>query len=234
MGKTLIQQARGKGSPRYRAPSFRYKAEVRYLNNVNKGTILDFIKCQGHSAPLAEIKYDNGEIGHVIAAEGLKVGEELSFGDAAVFTTGSILTLKDIPLGTNVFNIESMPGDGGKFVRSGGVYARVVGKFKDKIVVELPSKKQRDFHPECRASIGVIAGAGRTEKPFLKASTKAHAMSMKNKIYPRVKGQSMNAVDHPHGTSRSSKKGQPTIARRNAPPGAKVGKLWPRRTGKRR
>ena len=98
----------------------------------------------------------------------------------------------------------------------------------------LPSKKEKSFSPQCRATLGVIAGQGRKEKPFLKAGTRHYYMKARNKLYPRVKGQSMNAVDHPHGTSRSSKKGQPTIADRNAPPGAKVGKIRPRRTGMQR
>ena len=68
----------------------------------------------------------------------------------------------------------------------------------------------------------------------MKAGRKYHYMKARNKLYPRVCGISMNAVDHPHGTSRSSKKGHPTIAPRNAPPGRKVGKIRPRRTGMKR
>ena len=78
------------------------------------------------------------------------------------------------------------------------------------------------------------AGSGRLEKPFMKAGRKYHKMKAKNKLWPKVSGIAMNAVDHPYGTSRSSKKGHPTIAKRNAPPGAKVGKLRPRRTGKKK
>ena len=67
----------------------------------------------------------------------------------------------------------------------------------------------------------------------MKAGRKFHYMKARNKLYPRVSGVAMNAVDHPFGTSRSSKKGRPDIARKNAPPGAKVGKVRPRRTGKK-
>ena len=107
-------------------------------------------------------------------------------------------------------------------------------KKENEVVIVLPSKKQKIFHPECRATIGTIAGSGRKEKPFLKAGTKYHYMKARNKLYPKTSGIAMNAVDHPHGTSRSSKKGHPTIARKNAPPGAKVGKIRPRRTGYKR
>jgi len=233
MGKNLIQQARGKGGPRYRAPSFRYKAAVKYPSlNVKSAKIVDFVKCRGHSAPLAELKFDDGEAGYAIAAEGIRVGEEISYGSDVEVKVGNSLPLKDIPPGTSVFNIEGVPGDGGKFVRSGGSSARILTVMKDKIVVQFPSKKQKEFHPDCRASIGRIAGSGRKDKPFMKAGRKHHYMKARNKLYPRVKGQSMNAVDHPYGTSRSSKKGHPTIAKKNAPPGAKVGKIRPRRTGK--
>ncbi len=233
MGKTLIQQARGKGGPTYRAPSFQYKAKVAYPESAEFGTVVDFIKCRGHSSPLALIKYNSGEETFVIAASGQRVGDVVKVGISSP-NNGDTAYLKDVPVGTALFNIEGKPGDGGKFVRSGGCFARIVGKTEKEILIMLPSKKQKSFNPECKATIGVIAGSGRTEKPFLKAGTRFHYMKARNKLYPRVKGQSQNAVDHPHGTSRSSKKGKPTIARKNAPPGAKVGKIRPRRTGMKR
>lgn len=232
MGKNIIQQARGKGSPTYRAPSFKYKAKVEYpISNAKSGQILELVKCSGHSAPLARIKYDNGEEKYVIAPEGVKIGEIVNLGEKVEVKTGNTLYLKDIPVGVPIFNIEINPGDGGKFVRSGGCFAKVVSKTENLVVVLLPSKKERIFNPMCRATIGSIAGSGRKDKPFLKAGNRYYYMKSRNKLYPRVKGQSMNAVDHPHGTHRSSRKGQPTIADRNAPPGAKVGKIRPRRTG---
>ncbi|MBN2368553.1 50S ribosomal protein L2 [Candidatus Woesearchaeota archaeon] len=234
MGKNLIQQARGKGGPTYRAPSFKYKAKVSYPGTVKEGKIIDFVKCRGHSSPLAKMSYDNGEESYIIAPEGKRVGDVIQGGEGAQVVHGNILCLKDVPVGTSIFNIESKPGDGGKFVRSGGCFAKVIAKKDNEITVMLPSKKQKTFNPQCRATIGIIAGSGRKEKPFLKAGNKYHYMKSRNKLYPRVCGISMNAVDHPHGTSRSSKKGHPTIAPRNAPPGRKVGKLRPRRTGKKR
>jgi large subunit ribosomal protein L2 len=234
MGKNLIQQARGKGSPTYRAPSFRYKTKVAYPIKAVSGEIIDFVKCRGHSSPLAKIKFNSGEITYIVAAEGTRTGDTVLIGDKASSKTGNTLYLRDLPVGTSIFNIENKPGDGGKFVRGGGCFARILAKKEKEITVLLPSKKQRKFHPDCRATIGVCAGSGRKEKPFMKAGRKYHYMKARNKLYPRTSGIAMNAVDHPHGTSRSSKKGHPTIARRNAPPGAKVGKIRPRRTGKKR
>jgi large subunit ribosomal protein L2 len=234
MGKNLIQQARGKGGPTYRAPSFKYKAKVSYPKNAESGEIIDFIKCRGHSSPLAKVKYQNGEETFVIAAEGLRVGDKVNLGKSATNKTGNTLLLKDIPPGTQIFNIELKPGDGGKFVRSGGCFAKLVSKKENEVTIMLPSKKLKTFNSSCRATIGITAGTGRTEKPFMKAGKRYYHMKARNKLYPRVCGISMNAVDHPHGTSRSSKKGHPTIARKNAPPGAKVGKIRPRRTGMKR
>jgi len=234
MGKNLIQQARGKGSPTYKSPSFRYLAKVSYPQTASQGIIKDIVKCRGHSGPLAQMRYDNGEEAFVIAADGIRVGDSVQLGSNAAFEKGNTLCLKDIPVGANIFNIELHPGDGGKIVRSGGCTAKILAKKEKEVIVMLPSKKEKAFNHECRATIGIIAGAGRKEKPFLKAGRRYFYMKARNKLYPRVKGQSQNAVDHPYGTSRSSKKGQPTIADRNAPPGAKVGKIRPRRTGMQR
>ncbi len=234
MGKRIISQRRGKGSPTYRSPGHRFRTAVRHLaisKHCQRGRVQDIVKCPGHSGPLAQIAYENGDTGYIIAPEGLHVKRQITNGALGI---GNCVMLKDIPEGTLIYNIESQPGDGGKFVRSSGVAARVVGRQKNMVSVLLPSKKEKLFHPHCRANIGTVAGGGRLEKPLVKAGTNYHRMRARNKLYPNVCGQSMNAVDHPYGTSRSSKKGRPTIARRNAPPGAKVGKIRPRRTGKKR
>lgn len=223
MGKNLIQQARGKGGPTYRAPSFRYKGEARFPRAA-KGEILDIISCQGHSAPLFEVKYENNETGFMIACEGKRVGDTLE----------NVTALKNISEGTFIYNIESRPFDGGKFVRAGGVFAKVVTKMENKIIVLLPSKKQKEFHPDCRAAIGVVAGGGRTDKPFLKAGNKHFAMKAKNKLWPLVSGCAQNAVDHPFGNKRSSRNSKSRPTPRNAPPGRKVGAIASRRTGQKK
>ncbi len=236
MGKNLIQQARGKGGPRYRAPSFRYRGESRYANHEEEdltGKIIDLVQCQGHSAPLMQIKYDNGSVTLMQAPEGVRIGDKVEMGNKVEVKKGNVMPLKNIPEGIAIYNIESYPGDGGKFVRSSGGFAKIITKLQNTIVVEMPSAKRRNFLPECRATIGVIAGSGRKEKPFLKAGKRYYAMRAKNKLWPQVSGTSMNAVDHPFGASRVSK-GGPTQSSRNAPPGAKVGKIAPKRTGKKR
>jgi large subunit ribosomal protein L2 len=168
------------------------------------------------------------------APEGVAIGQKLQLGPGSETKEGNILALKEIPEGTPIYNIESKPGDGGKFVRSSGTFARIITKMDSGIVVELPSSKRRTFLPDCRAVVGTIAGGGRIEKPFLKAGTRHFRMKAKNKFYPIVSGISMNAVAHPFGGKGSHTKGRPTQSPRNAPPGRKVGKIAPRRTGRRK
>ncbi len=236
MGKRLIQQRRGKGSTTYRAPSFRYKGNVKHIKNMDdvKGKVIDIFSCQGHSGPLAQVLYEDSEEVLMIAPEGIKVGEFIMAGAKSPVSPGNTLPLKNIPEGALIYNIESLPGDGGKFIRASGNFGKVLSKAGNKVVVLLPSKKQRVFSSACRANIGVIAGGGRKEKPFLKAGRKYYAMKAKNKLYPKVSGVAMNAVDHPFGGSSSSHKGIPTQSSRNAPAGRKVGKIAPRRTGRRK
>ena len=238
MGKNLIQQKRGKGTSTYRAPSFKYYGDARYTpvkdNESYKMKIIDLVHSSGHSAPLAELRSDKGKKALVIAVEGLKLGDYITLGYSSEIKNGNILPLSQIPEGTLISNIESMPGDGGKLVRASGSFARVLMKTNNKVIVQLPSKKEREFNNKCLATIGTVAGYARTQKPFLKAGRKYYYMKARNKLYPRVHATSMNAVDHPFGGSSSAHKGRPTIAPRNAPPGKKVGKIRPRRTGRKK
>ena len=231
MGKRLIQQRRGRGTPVYRSPGHRFEGEAKHHAMQTTGIVRDLIHCAGHSAPLMEVFYLNGERGLTLAPEGIRVGDEISIGNGEA-KLGNVLPLRDIPEGTLIHNIELQPSDGGKLVRSSGSFARVVSKTEEAVRVELPSKKEKLFLPQCRASIGILAGAGRLEKPFLKAGTHYHRMRARNKLYPHVCGVSMNAVDHPFGGKCSHVKGRPTQSPRSAPPGRKVGKIAPGRTGR--
>ena len=233
MGKRLIQQRRGRGTPRYRAPSHCYEGAVKHYAMSTSGMVTDLIHCAGHSAPLMEVACLTGERGLSFAPEGIRVGDEIAVGSPEV-KIGNVLLLRDIPEGTLIHNIELQPLDGGKLVRASGSSARVVSKTEEAVRVQLPSKKEKLFQPGCRASIGVLAGSGRLDKPFLKAGFKYHKMRARNKLSPIVCGVSMNGVDHPFGGKCSHVKGRPTQAPRSAPPGRKAGKIAPRRTGRRK
>lgn len=233
MGKNLIQQARGKGGPTYRAPSFKYKGTAKFNKSSAEGEIIDIVTCRGHSAPLFKIRYKDNDTGYVIACEGKKVGDKISF-EKNDEKNLSYLELKEIPEGVYIYNIEAVPNDGGKFVRAGGTFAKLVSKSQTKIIVQLPSKKQKVFNPNCRAAIGVVAGGGRVEKPILKAGNMFYKMKAKNKLWPIVSGGSQNAVDHPFGNKRSSRKSKATPVSKNAPPGRKVGMIGAKRTGRKK
>jgi len=231
MGKRIVARARGKGSPRYRAPSHRYKGKFTYIGVSGiTGRVVDILHDPGRSAPVAIIKLDNGkEILHV-APEGLKVGDVISYdGEIKV---GNVVSLEKIPEGTKICGIETYPGSGPKLCRASGVFGIVYSKTKDKVTVLLSSGKMKELDPKCRAMIGVPAAGGRTAKPWIKAGKKHHAMMARGKLFPRTKGVSMNPVDHPFGGR--TKPGIPKTVSRHAPPGAKVGSIAARRTGRKK
>ncbi len=234
MGKRLIQQRRGRGTSPFRSPSFRFQGEVKHCPLETSGKVVELVHCSGHSAPLMEVAYLTGEKNLAFAPDGIKVGDEITVSNAAEIKLGNVLALKNIPEGTEIHNIELRPLDGGKLVRTAGSSAKIVSKTEEAVRVKLPSKKEKLFLPECRAAIGILAGGGRTEKPFLTAGARYYLMKAKNKRYPKVCGISMNAVAHPFGGKCSHIKGRPTQSPRSAPPGRKVGKIAPRRTGRRK
>ncbi|MEK6867250.1 MAG: 50S ribosomal protein L2, partial [Nanoarchaeota archaeon] len=122
------------------------------MNTTNgRGKITNFLHCSGHTAPLMTVKWENGEEQLTIAPEGVRVNQMIEVGTQES-TVGNTLTLKNLPDGTLVYNIESVPGDGGKFARSGGVFAKVLGRQGALISVMLPSKKEKLFNENCRAT----------------------------------------------------------------------------------
>jgi large subunit ribosomal protein L2 len=234
MGKNLISQKRGKGSGRYKAPSFRYAGKCSYAKREpTTCMITEIVHSSGHYAPLINIRYADGTETLIPAPEGVRKGDILVVGGSEI-GNGNMMLLKDIPAGTNICNVELVPGDGGKLVRTAGGVAKVIGKLANKVTIQLPSRKEKVLDEKCMASIGVVAGAGKNSKPFLKAGVRHFRMFAKNKRYPRIHGVSMNAVQHPFGGSSSCHKGKPTIAPKNAPAGRKVGKIRPARTGWKR
>lgn len=232
MGKRIIPRARGKGGPRYVAPSHRYLGRVEYapLANVT-GHVVDLVNDPGRSAPVSIIKFDDGKKIMQIASEGLSVGQTIKY-DGEV-DAGNVVELDKVPVGTKVFGIETWPMSGPKICRSSGTSALVVGKTEKRVRIQFSHGKMVEFNKRCRVTIGVPAGGGRKEKPWIKAGQKSHAMHAHNKLYPRSAGVAMTATDHPYGGS--SKRPRPSKAvSRHAPPGAKVGSIAARRLGKRK
>lgn len=241
MGKRIIQQRRGRGTSTYRSHSFRFAGKTSYntfdKDKVVEGKVIDIIHSKGHSAPLLKVKYTDGRETLIPSVEGSFIGKKVVIDQREEVkreevVEGNAYLLQNIPEGYEIFNIEVTPGDSGKLVKAGGSMATVIGHQKGQTRIQLPSKKQKILSGKCRAFVGQIGGSGRTEKPYLKAGLKFMAMKKKNKLYPKVSGVAMSAVDHPHGGTRSLRKGRPTIAPHNAPPGRKVGMLRPKHTGR--
>jgi large subunit ribosomal protein L2 len=237
MGKRIASQTRGKGTPTYRAPSHKYKAELRHLRFGEETVIARVIDIEhdpARNAPIAKVTLPDGSKHYIIATEGMGTGDVVEAGEEVSLKPGNITYLKNIPEGTPICNIESIPGDGGKFVRASGTFALIVSHEEDRSLVQMPSGVLKWFNPKCRAMIGVVAGGGRTDKPFVKAGKKFYRYKSKATKWPRVRGVAMNAVDHPFGGGKHQHTGKPKTVSRNAPPGRKVGSIAARRTGAKR
>jgi large subunit ribosomal protein L2 len=240
MGKRIITQRRGRGTSTYKAHSHRWKFSVKHRQydtaeqtGVIHGKVVDLVHATGFNAPIAKVSFENGETQLMFAPMGIGVNDPVSSGSKAEPKLGNTLPLKSIPEGTEIFNIESHPADGGSFVRCSGASAKVLGVMKGKIRVVFPSKKIKMFDPSCRATIGAVAGSGKKDKPLMKAGNAHLRMRAKGKLYPRTSGVAMNAVDHPFGSGRGRHVGKHKTAPRFAPPGRNVGLIKARRTGKK-
>ena len=234
MGKRIRAQRRG-SSPKNRVNSHRFPGANRLPRKDGEvGEVVDMIHSPVHTGPLAKLKFEDGTTGHVATTEGMFVGQKVAFGENVSLRPGNVTTLSQIPEGTAISNVECRPGDGGKFARSGGNNAMLETRMGDKVRVRLPSGNLKDLPGKCRATIGVLAGHGRTEKPLMKAGAAHYRAKARGKLYPSVSGVAMNPVDHPHGGGNHQAVHGPNSVARTAPPGQKVGHIAPSRTGRGR
>jgi large subunit ribosomal protein L2 len=238
LGKRLIVQRRGRGSPTFRASTHKRLAPSRYVSVGDRssvtGKVVDIVHEAGRGTPLGLIRLEDGEDFFTVVPEGIAVGQQISMGEAATPAVGNILPVKHIPEGTMICNIELSPGDGGKLVKSSGGYATVVSHRADGTAIKLPSGKEIVVENRCKAMIGVVAGSGRTEKPVLKAGASYFRMRAKGHKYPRVRGLAMISAYHPYGGGHKKRPGKPTTVSRTAPPGRKVGHIAARQSGRSR
>ncbi|NWF97188.1 MAG: 50S ribosomal protein L2 [Candidatus Thorarchaeota archaeon] len=234
MGRRVLVQRKGSGTSQWQSPSHRKIAPVKHPkwapDKTYEGEVVGLHHESGRGAPLAEIRYKGESKSHfMVAPEGLQVGQTVQCGPNATLQNGNTLMLEYIPEGTPIYNIEGSPGDGGKYVRSSGLVATIISIDKSKALVRLPSGKQKLFSPRCRATIGIIAGGGRPEKPLLKAGAAYHHAHARVTKWPVVRGTAMNAVSHPHGGHSHHL----STVSRHASPGRKVGHIAARRTGRK-
>ncbi len=195
---------------------------------------MELIHDPGRYVPLARVVTEDGREFLTPAAEGVYVGKIIEIGPQAKPEPGNILPIGSVPEGTMVFNVELRPGDGGKLARQAGSYALVLGRTGAKTRIRLPSGKEKDVPNGSRVTIGIPAGAGRTEKPIMRAGNAYYKWKVKARKWPRVRGVAMNAVNHPFGGGSHQRRSHPSTVARETPPGRKVGHIAARRTGRRK
>jgi large subunit ribosomal protein L2 len=146
------------------------------------------------SARIALVQYEDGEKRYILHPKGLKVGDVISSGPGTDVRLGNALPLGEIPLGTAVHNIELKMGKGGQICRSAGMSAQVMAKEGDYVTLRMPSSEVRMVHVRCLATIGEVGNAEHELESWGKAG-KSRWMGQR----PKVRGEVMNPVDHPHG-----------------------------------
>ncbi len=230
MGKRTISRRRGRGTPTYRSNTHRSEGEVKHSRDGEIGTVVDIIHDPSRSAPVAEVEFED-RTEKVLAPEGISTGDKIDMSRDADIEPGNTLPLKQIPEGVPIYNIELNPGDGGKIARSAGTYAFVIAHDRDSTQVYLPSKNIKQLDPECRASIGEVAGGGKRERTFRKAGDRHHLAKARGELYPKTSAVAMNATDHPFGGS--AEPGKPKTVSGSSSPGQKAGSIAASRTGKK-
>ena len=187
-GKITVRHRGGGNRRKYRVIDFkRYKDDV-------PATVIGIEYDPNRTANIALICYADGEKAYILAPEGLKDGMKIMNGPHAEVRIGNCLPLSEIPVGTQVHNIELYPGKGGQLVRSAGNGAQLMAKEGKYATLRLPSGEMRKVLAKCRATIGVIGNADHENVKIGKAGRKRH-MGWR----PEVRGSVMNPVDHPHG-----------------------------------
>ncbi|PVV01342.1 hypothetical protein BB560_004240 [Smittium megazygosporum] len=168
-----------------------------------------------------------------IASEGMHTGQFVFCGKKASLAVGNVLPVGIMPEGTVICNVEEKPGDRGSLARTSGNYATIIGHSHDDGVtrIKLPSGSKKVVQSSCRATIGIVAGGGRIDKPLLKAGRAFHKYRVKRNSWPKTRGVAMNPVDHPHGGGNHQHIGHASTVARDSSKGQKVGLIAARRTG---
>jgi large subunit ribosomal protein L2 len=154
------------------------------------------------SARIALLFYADGEKRYIVAPEGLKAGDRVQSGEDAPAAVGNCLPLTHIPLGTDIHNVELLPGRGGVLCRSAGSRATLAARDADWAQINLPSGEIRRVPAACRATIGSIGNADHLGIVLGKAGRKRWLGRR-----PHVRGTAMNPIDHPHGGGEGRTKG---------------------------
>lgn len=195
-GRKTIGQRSGGHKRRYRVIDFRRdKIDV-------PGKILSIEYDPNRSAFIARVVYADGDKRYILAPRGVNVGDEVLASEDAEIRPGNTLSLKSIPVGTQIHNIEMHCGRGGQIVRSAGTSAQLIANEGQWGQVRLPSGEMRRFDVRCRATIGEISNPDHENVTIGKAGRSRWLGR-----YPRTRGVVKNPVDHPHGGGEGRSKG---------------------------
>lgn len=154
------------------------------------------------TAFIALLHYRDGEKRYILAPQGLKVGDKVMAGEEAPYTVGCSMSLKAMPLGSLIHNIELFPGRGGKLVRSAGLSAQLLARSDGLATIKMPSGEIRLVNEKCRATFGAVSNPER----ILRVDGKAGRSRWRG-IRPTVRGTAMNPIDHPMGGGEGRGKG---------------------------
>ncbi|RMG85429.1 MAG: 50S ribosomal protein L2 [Chloroflexi bacterium] len=187
-GRITVRHRGGGHKRRYRIIDFRRDKDDSRAN------VIAIEYDPNRSARIALVEYEDGERRYIIAPLGLKVGDTIGSGDAAELRIGDALPIKDIPVGTQVHNIELRPGKGGQLARAAGTSAQLVAKEGIYAQVRLPSGEVRLVHENCRATIGQV---GNTDHGNIKLGKAGRKRWLGWR--PTVRGSAMDPASHPHG-----------------------------------
>ena len=187
-GKITVRHRGGGAKKKYRIVDFKRKKDGI------PATVVGIEYDPNRSANIALICYADGEKAYILAPAGLTDGMKVMNGPEAEVRVGNCLPLENIPVGTQIHNIELYPGKGGQMVRSAGNSAQLMAKEGKYATLRLPSGEMRMVPIICRASIGVVGNGDHSLINVGKAGRKRHMG-----IRPTVRGSVMNPNDHPHG-----------------------------------
>jgi large subunit ribosomal protein L2 len=146
------------------------------------------------SARIALVVYEDGEKRYILHPKGLSVGDKIVSGKGSDVRLGNALPLREVPLGTAVHNVELKPGKGGQVARSAGTSLQVVAKEGEYVTLRMASSEMRMIHGDCLGTIGEVGNAEHELISWGKAG-KTRWLGRR----PKVRGEVMNPVDHPHG-----------------------------------
>jgi large subunit ribosomal protein L2 len=195
--RTGGRNSSGSLTMRYRGGGHKKKYRVIDFKRNKKNiaaTVVSIEYDPNRTAFIALLNYTDGEKRYIIAPQGLQVGATVESGDAVAPEIGYALQLKNMPLGTNVHNIEMQPGQGGKLARSAGSSAQLTNKEDKYAVLKMPSGELRKVLINCYATVGVVSNSDHSLQSMGKAGRNRW-----RGIKPRTRGVAMNPVDHPMG-----------------------------------